>query len=157
MRVLLLLLVILLAAGCSAAGEDRPPPAVTFAAGAATVDAGPTQYCELDLTSCAEPGTPAQLAVPAGTPLMITVPAEVASAPWHVVFTYRDDTGQQIDERSRLFPPDERTVYTLELPTPTTRLLEAQVQQFGPAPAINEETGEIEFPVRASWVLRTAA
>jgi hypothetical protein len=27
------------------------------------------------------------------------------------------------------------------------------VQQFGPAPQINEDTGELEFPVRGSWVL----
>jgi hypothetical protein len=157
LRVLSVVLLVLLAAGCSAAEEPPPPPpTVTFAAGAATVDAAPTQFCQLDLSSCADPGTPVELAVPAGTPLTITVPAEVASAPWHVVFTYRDDTGQQIDERSRLFPPDERSIYTLELPSPTARLLEAQVQQFGPAPTVNEETQEIEFPIRASWVLTTA-
>jgi hypothetical protein len=152
-RLLLVVLTALLVAGCSSG--DGPPPSVTFAAGPATVEAAPTQFCQLDLTSCADPGTPVQLAVPAGTPLMITVPQEVASAPWHVVFTYRDDSGQQVDERSRLFPPDERSVYTLELPTPTSRLLEAQVQQFGPAPQVDEETQEIEFPIRASWVLRT--
>jgi hypothetical protein len=27
------------------------------------------------------------------------------------------------------------------------------VQQFGPAPQLNEDTGELEFPVRGSWVL----
>jgi hypothetical protein len=147
---LLTALVTVLLAGCS----SPEPPTVTFAAGATSVVTGPTQYCEIDLTDCADPGVPAELAVPAGTALRITVPPEVAAAPWHVVFSYRDDTGQQVDERSRLFPPDQRSDYTLELPTPTARLLEAQVQQFGPAPQINQETQEIEFPIRASWVLR---
>jgi hypothetical protein len=141
-----------LATGCSSA-----PPEVTFAAGAATVQAGPTQYCELDLSECAEPGTPVELAVPAGTPVRITVPDEVAEAPWHVVFSYRDDAGQQIDERSRLFAPDTGRDYTLELPTPAAQLIEAQVQQFGPAPEIDPDTLEIQFPIRASWVLRTRA
>ncbi len=136
-------------AGCSAA-----PPQVTFAAGGASVQAGPTQYCEVDLSDCAEPGTPAKLAVPAGTPLQITVPAEVASTPWHVVFSYRDDTGQQVDERSAVFPPGAGTGFTLALPTPTAQLVEAQVQEFGAAQAIDPQTRETEFPIRASWVVQ---
>jgi hypothetical protein len=147
------LVTVLLLAACS----TPEPPTVTFAAGARSVVAAPTQYCEIDLSTCADPGSPAELPVPAGTPLQITVPAEVAGAPWHVVFSYRDDSGRQIDERSGLFRPDERTLYTLELPTPTARLLEAQVQQFGPPPEVDEETQEIEFPIRASWVLKVEA
>jgi hypothetical protein len=147
---LLTALLTVLLAGCASA----EPPRVTFAAGGTSVVAGPTQYCNVELTDCADPGAPAELAVPAGTALEITVPPEVAEAPWHVVFSYRDDTGAQVDERSGLFPPDQRSLYTLELPTPTARLLEAQVQQFGPAPAINQQTQELEFPIRASWVLR---
>jgi hypothetical protein len=122
----------LLATACSSA-----PPEVTFAAGGASVVAGPTQYCEIDLSECDDPGTPAQLAVPAGSPLQITVPEEIGETPWHVVFSYRDDAGQQVDERSRLFPPGSSTAYTLQLPTPTAQLLEAQVQQFGPSPAVD--------------------
>ncbi|MCO1656813.1 DUF2771 family protein [Pseudonocardia humida] len=143
----------LLATACA----DAPPPQVTFAAGTASVTAAPTQYCDIDLSECAEPGAPAELAVPGGTALQITVPDEVADAPWHVVFSYRDDTGQQVDERSRLFAPDTGSGYTLQLPTPTAQLLEAQVQQFGPAPQMDPQTQEIQFPVRASWVVRTGA
>lgn len=152
-RVLPVLAAALLVAGCGGA-----LPQVRFAAGPAGAVAGPAQYCDLDLTDCTgDPAAPVELAVPPGTPLQITVPAEVAAAPWHVVFTYRDSAGQQVDERSPLFGPGQRSLYTLELPTPDARLIEAQVQQFGPAPAINPETGEIEFPVRASWVVRASA
>ena len=133
------------------------PPEVTFAAGAATATAAPTQFCEIDLSECAEPGAPVDLAVPAGVELRITVPEEVSEAPWHVVFSYRDDAGQQVDERSRLFAPGAGSDYTLVLPTPTAQLLEAQVQQFGPAPQMDPQTQEIQFPVRASWVVRTGA
>jgi hypothetical protein len=135
--------------GCSSA-----PPQVTFAAGAATVRAAPTQYCAVDLSDCADPGTPATLAVPAGTALQITVPQEVASTPWHVVFSYRDDTGQQVDERSGVFPPNAATAYTLQLPTPTAQLVEAQVQEFGAAQVIDPATQETDFAIRASWVLQ---
>jgi hypothetical protein len=136
-------------AGCSSA-----PPQVTFTAGAATVRVAPTQYCAVDLSDCADPGTPATLAVPAGTALQITVPQEVASTPWHVVFSYRDDTGQQVDERSSVFPPNATTGYTLQLPTPTAQLVEAQVQEFGAAQVVDPATQEADFAIRASWVLQ---
>jgi hypothetical protein len=138
-----------LTAGCSSA-----PPQVTFAAGSASVQAGPTQYCEVDLSNCADPGTPVKLAVPAGTALQITVPTEISSTPWHVVFSYRDDTGQQVDERSSVFAPNAATGYTLQLPTPASQLVEAQVQEFGAAQDTNPQTEETEFAIRASWVLQ---
>jgi Protein of unknown function (DUF2771) len=149
-RSLVLAAVALLAAGC---GSDTPPE-VTFTAGSASVTARPTQYCDLKLTDCAaDEAAPVRLAVPAGTALQVEVPDGIAEAPWHVVFSYRNEGGEQIDGRSPLFPADQQQEYTLTLPTTTDRLVAAQVQQFGPAPQINEGTGEIEFPVRGSWVL----
>ena len=149
-RPLVLAAVAVLAAGC---GSDTPPE-VRFAAGGTSVTARPTQYCDLKLTDCsADDAAPVRLAVPAGTALEVTVPDGVAEAPWHVVFSYRSEGGEQVDGRSPLFPADEQQEYTLTLPAPTDWLVTAQVQQFGPAPQINEDTGEIEFPVRGSWVL----
>jgi hypothetical protein len=149
-RRLALAAVALLAVGC---GSDTPPE-VTFTVAEASVTAHPTQYCDLELAECSEDAAaPVRLAVPAGTPLHITVPDDVAEAPWHVVFSYRDEGGEQIDARSPLFPADERSEYTLTLPAPADQLVTAQVQQFGPAPQVNADTNEIEFPVRGSWVL----
>jgi hypothetical protein len=71
-----------------------------------------------------------------------------------VVFSYRDDTGQQVDERSGVFPPNAATGYTLQLPTPTAQLVEAQVQEFGAAQVIDPTTREADFAIRASWVLQ---
>jgi hypothetical protein len=71
-----------------------------------------------------------------------------------VVFSYRDDTGQQVDERSGVFPPNAATAYTLQLPTPTAQLVEAQVQEFGAAQVIDPATQETDFAIRASWVLQ---
>ena len=149
-RRLALAAVALLAAGCG----SGTPPQVTFTAADSSVTARPTQYCDLKLTECSDDATaPVRLAVPAGTPLRVAVPDDVAEAPWHVVFSYRNEGGEQVDARSPLFAADEQHDYTLTLPAPADRLVTAQVQQFGPAPQINEDTGEIEFPVRGSWVL----
>ena len=142
---------LLLAAGCSA-----DPPQVTFTAAGSTVTARPAQYCDVKLTDCTDDGAAAvQLAVPAGTPLRVAVPDEVAEAPWAVVFSYRDGTGQQVDARSPVLAAKQQD-FTLTLPEPADQLVTAQVQQFGPAPQINSESGEVEFPVRGSWVLTTA-
>jgi hypothetical protein len=145
----------LLVAGCSSAA---PPPEVTFAAGAANVVAKPTQYCDLQLKNCSsDANAPVVLTVPVGTPLQVTVPEEISSTPWQVVFTYRDGTGAQTDGRSPVFAVNAQKSYALDLPTPTDRLLGAQVQQYGPPPQADPETGELEFPIRASWVLTTRA
>lgn len=135
-----------------ACGTDSPPQ-VTFTVGDRSVVTGPAQYCDLDLTECRnDEGAPVEIAVPPGTPVQVEVPAEIAGSPWHIVYSYRDAAGEQVDARTPVFTPGERTRYTLELPAPQARLLTAQVQQFGPPPQATEQGG-IDFPVRGSWVL----
>lgn len=152
----LLLGVLLLAVWPLAAGCSGAPPQVTFTAAGASVTARPAQYCDLKLADCtADASAPVRLTVPPGTPLQVAVPDAVSEAPWHVVFSYRDAGGQQVDARSPVLTAKQRD-WTLALPGPTDRLLTAQVQQFGPAPRIDEQTGEVEFPVRGSWVLDVA-
>jgi len=141
-----------LLAGCGSSG----PPTVEFASAAGTVQTGPAQYCDLAVTQCANhPDAIVKLAVPPGQPLRINVPSELASAPWHVVFSYRTATGGSVDGRSPVFPPNKRTDYQLELPDPADQLLTAQVQQFGGNPSPQPD-GELSFPIRGSWVLATS-
>jgi hypothetical protein len=138
-------------AGC---GAGAAPPQVTFAAGAASIVARPTQFCDLQLKNCqSDANAPVRLSVPAGTALKVTVPNEISSAPWQVVFTYRSTDGSQTDGRSPVLTPGQHTDYTLALPAATDTLVTAQVQEYGPPPQANAETGEIEFPIRASWIL----
>ena len=151
-RLFPVLVAALLVAGCG----TETPPQVTFAAGQASVVASPTQYCDLKFTDCTNnAAAPVALSVPPGTSLQVKVPPEIAETPWQVVFTYRDAASAQADGRSPVFGVGERSDYALELPDPTDRLLTAQVQQYGPPPQANAETGEIEFTIRASWVLTT--
>ncbi len=154
-RVLPVLVAALLVAGCGGGA----PPEVTFAAGPASVVARPTQYCDLQFSDCRnDSAAPVELPVPPGTALQVGVPDAIAETPWQVVFTYRDARGAQADGRSPVFAATTgRREYALVLPAPTDRLLTAQVQQFGPPPETDPETGEIQFPIRASWVLTAAA
>jgi hypothetical protein len=157
-RLLPLLLVAFAVTGCGGGSADDAPPQVTFTAGQASVVAKPAQYCDLKLTDCHNDDTaPVDLAVPAGTPLQVTVPKAISATPWQVVFTYRDATGAQTDGRSPVFAMGAQDGYELQLPAPDDRLLAAQVQQFGPAPQADPETGELQFPIRGSWVLTTSA
>jgi len=152
-RLVLLCASAALLAGCGSGA----PPEVTFAAGAASVVAKPTQYCDLKLQDCqSDANAPVRLAVPAGTPLRVSVPSEISSTPWQVVFTYRSANGSQTDGRSPVLTPDQHRDYTLQLPAPTDALVTAEVQQYGPPPQANAATGELEFPIRATWVLTTA-
>lgn len=148
---------VLLASALLLAGCGSAPPSVEFGSAAGTVQAGPAQYCDIAVTECQNrPQAAVRLVVPAGQPLRITVPEEVAAGPWHVVFAYRGDDGGQVDARSPVFAPNQRRDYTLLLPTPTDQLLTAQVQQFGGAAPTTGPDGEMSFPIRGSWVLSTS-
>lgn len=154
-RAVPLLAAVLLVAGCA---SEEPPPQVTFAAGTASAVARPTQYCDLAFKDCRNDDTaPVTMTVPVGTSVKITVPPGIATTPWQVAFVYRDAGGQQVSARSTVFAPNQRTDYDLTLPAGTDRLLTAQVQQFGPPPQANTETGMLDFPIRASWVLTATA
>ncbi|MFC5952482.1 DUF2771 family protein [Pseudonocardia lutea] len=137
-------------AGC---GSDAKPQ-VTWSAGAASQTIGPAQFCDLRMKDCSnDEAAQARLTVPAGTPVEVTVPDEVSEAPWSVVFSYTGPDGQRTDGRSPVFAPKAQTSYTLTLPEPGDVLGTAQVQLLGAAPVANPDTGELDYPARATWVL----
>lgn len=149
-RLVPLSVLVVLAAGCAGG-----PPEVTFTAAGTSATAGPTQYCDDEFVTCQNfPEAPVDLPVPPGSPLEVAVPAAVAETPWQVVFTYRTGAGESVDERSEVQVDTDS--YTLQL-APDARLLVAEVQQYGPAPQVDPASGELSFPIRASWVLTAAA
>lgn len=146
----LLAVAAVLVAGC---GTSRPT--VTFDVDGAPLTAAPTQFCDNRMENCSdEPNARVTANVPPGTPIRITVPEDVSAGPWQVAYAFtRGDDPTPIEQRSDVAAPGSRGEYTLILPSETDRLVTAQVQLFGAAPAIDPGTEELEFPVRATWVL----
>jgi hypothetical protein len=140
-------------AGCGA-GQ---PPTVTFGSSVGAVSIAPAQYCDLAVTKCENhPDAVAALAVPHGRPLRVSVPDEVAEAPWQVVFAFRPPGGgDPVKGRSTVFAPNQRHDYTLTLPDPGDQLLTAEVQQYGGGAPVPGPDGEPTFAIRGSWVLST--
>lgn len=140
--------------GCTA-----PDPEITFYADRAAARVGPAQYCDAEITSCAaHPQAVAVLRVPPGRPVQISVPGEVAAAPWQVAFRYRDQAGQEQEERSKVFSPAERQLsYVLRLPNPADQLETAEIQEFGVgllSPQAGDPAGSgFQFVIRGTWVL----
>nr|WP_255426985.1 DUF2771 family protein [Pseudonocardia sp. C8] len=137
-------------AGCGGA-----PPTVTFDVAGTALTAAPTQFCDNRMENCTDdPNARVTADVAPGTPIRITVPEEVSSGPWQVAYAYtRPGSPEPIQQRSEIATPGSRTELTLTLPSATDRLVTAQVQLFGPAPAIDPASLRMEFPVRATWVL----
>lgn len=131
------------------------PPSVTFASVAGTQSTGPAQYCDIKVTHCDNhPEAVVTMAVPAGQPLRVSVPKQVSSAPWQVVFVYRPKGGAPIQGRSPVFAPDQHRDYTLTLPAASDQLITAQAQQYGGATPAPDANGNPSFPIRASWVMQ---
>ena len=142
-----------LVSGCGHAG----PPQVTFFANGTAVATGPSEYCDTEVEHCvADPKAGVTLQVRPGQPVQISVPSEVGSAVWQVVFKYRNRAGAEIDDRSRVFPANDRLAYTLVLPEAGDQLTTAEVQRFSTV-VTQQADGELGFPISASWVLSTTS
>jgi hypothetical protein len=147
-------LLVLLASLFLLAGCGGGTPQVTWSAGTQEATVGPSQFCDIRLRDCTnDEQAQAVLPVPAGTAVEVSVPSDVSEAPWSVVFAYVDASGQQTTGRSPVFAPKAQETYTLTLPEPGDVLQTAQVQLLGVAPVANPDTGEIDYPARATWVL----
>ncbi|MET0234776.1 MAG: DUF2771 family protein [Kibdelosporangium sp.] len=142
----------LLLAGCSA----PHPPEVTFFADGTTIRLNPTQYCKPRSEQCdGFPEAKGSMQVPGGKPLNISVPSQVAAAPWVVVFKYRAADGSAQQGRTSIFKPDEQHAYTLHLPTAGDQLTDVEVQRITNVTA--GANNELLFVTDASWVLQVSA
>nr|CEL19547.1 hypothetical protein [Kibdelosporangium sp. MJ126-NF4]CTQ94653.1 hypothetical protein [Kibdelosporangium sp. MJ126-NF4] len=138
----------LLLAGCSASHD----PEVTFFADGETVRITPSPTCDSTLEECKPTG---RLTVPGGKPLSISVPKQVAEAPWLVVFRYRAADGSVQKARSAFFRPGDSFAYTLRMPTAGDQLMHVEVQRIG-GMGLNAQQ-EVDYVVDASWALTTSS
>ncbi|MGP4019384.1 DUF2771 family protein [Saccharopolyspora sp. 5N708] len=150
LKPLLVVACIGLAAGCAAPSE----PQVTFYSHGRTATVDPALYCDATGQHCSKPSEDpvGELRIPSREPLQISVPGEVAAAPWQVAFIYRGVNGQELDGRSAVFPPNERFAYTLQLPPDGARLEHVEVQQFS-AVLTQGADGGVDFGIGGSWLL----
>jgi hypothetical protein len=109
---------------------------------------GPYQYCEvLNPTNCEAARTIGELAVDGRHPVQLSVPADIATAPWILVRSYEDSDA--VDE----FRPDTTLAVTIPTVDPHRgRLFGLAVQ----LPTLVRDEAGNEFPVpHAEWSVRT--
>jgi hypothetical protein len=142
--------------GVTLAGCDKPIPDVSFFSAGQTASTSPAQFCDSGLTKCSSAAQAgASLRVPAGSPLQISVPGDVADSTWVVAFKYKDQNGKEVQARSSVFPDGSQYAYTLTLPSPTDQLELAQVQQIGGI--TQDATGDIQYVASGVWALNASA
>ncbi|NYH79144.1 outer membrane biogenesis lipoprotein LolB [Actinopolyspora biskrensis] len=148
----LLALTGILLTGCGATQDERPQ--VTFYSHGESVRVSPVRYCEPLAQECSEPrpGAVRHLTVPADSPMQISVSEDVQATPWQVVFRYRTASGEQRQGRSKVFSPEERFAYTLDLSEPGARLEQVEVQRYT-AVFVNELESR-QFVIGGTWVLK---
>lgn len=137
-------------AGCSAPVD----PQVTFYAHGESAEVAPASYCDPTGERCSPPPADpvGKLHVPAGEPLQISVPGDVAATPWQVAYVYRGKDGKEIAGRGPVFTPDQRHSYTLRVPPDGTRLEHVEVQQYSAVLTAGADGG-VDFGISGSWVL----
>jgi hypothetical protein len=115
--------VLVAGAACAVPG----PPQITFYADRQTVAAGPVVFCSIDFTACEPPGQVARLTVPPGYPLQVSLPTEIADAPWRMITVYLDASGTQ-QVREQYYRPGARLAVTVRLDDPASTLQGVEIQ-----------------------------
>ncbi|GAB2932339.1 DUF2771 domain-containing protein [Rhodococcus aerolatus] len=107
-------------------GGTPENPQLTAYAGGETITVPPTLFCNVAITSC-EVGATATLPVPRGKSLQISLPSEIADAPWRLISVFTEPDGTQRTE-DRFFRPGERLAVTVGSADPREQVAGAEVQ-----------------------------
>ncbi|MGQ4600267.1 DUF2771 family protein [Nocardia sp. R6R-6] len=113
-----------------------------------------TLPCAPDAPDCHR-GRTVELEVPAGYPLQLSLPKEVADAPWLAELVYILPSGEKVDRViSRNDYPDRALALTIESkPEPDLRLVGVEFQ----LPILaRDETGKEFYLPHATWSISTA-
>lgn len=141
----------------SVAACGKPEPAVSFFSRGTTVTTQPSAYCDLRVTTCYTTDRAVRtLRVPAGAPVQISVPSDVANATWVVLFKYTDANGKSQQARSPLFNAGSQYAYTLTAPAPSDQITAVQVEIVG-AIAMAPTDSAPTFLATTYWTLNTTS
>ena len=147
---------LLAAGGFAVAGCSAPGPAeVTFYADGHTIRAAPVISCDYSQKlekPCQSTGSPPSLKLRPGKPVQISVPGEVANAPWQIVFEYLTPQGEFKRSDPIPFTSLDRYAYTVTPPGPGDRISAVDVQQF--TAVLRTDTGESGLLPSDIWGLR---
>ncbi|MFJ1760152.1 DUF2771 family protein [Amycolatopsis sp. NPDC088138] len=137
--------------GCSAPG----PAEVTFYADGHTINTTPVLTCDYSqqlAQPCSAKGAAQTLKVRPGKPVQISVPGEVAGAPWQIVYEYVTPQGEFKQSDPIPFTSLDRYAYTVTPPTPADRISAVDVQRY--TAVLNAGTGESGLLPSDVWGLR---
>lgn len=124
----------------------KQPPTLTAYANGKAVEVEPTRYCSIKLEHCQD-HRQTILLVPRGDVLQVSLPAEIADAPWNLVLEYITQDGVIYHEQVQHFSGPRMSSFTI--PT-KDQLVLIELQQPS---ALIDESG---LPyARAYWSLRT--
>jgi hypothetical protein len=121
----------LLLAGCGVPSE----PEVTFYAAGKTIRVSPVSYCDLRADNCADKGAPAELKVPAGQVVQISVPGQLAKGRWEVAYTYIDAATSDVVGKlsEEILGHGENYTYSLTVPNKADQLVRINVLEAAAA------------------------
>jgi hypothetical protein len=142
------------AAGCS--NPPQPLPEVTFSIDGSTLSARPFLHCDVMVTKCdKDTGAQVKAKVPPGKQVRITVPNDVAAAPWSVAIEYRTAAGEQKDPQTvATFVPNQAHDYTVTLPGASDQLQTVEVKQASAKQDPAVTNGDIQLLAQAVWSLQ---
>ncbi|WP_111512700.1 DUF2771 domain-containing protein [Mycobacterium kyogaense] len=129
------------------AGHDLPEISA-FSAGQLT-RVGPYRFCQvLNPTDCVVPADQGELPVSGRHPVQLSLPSEIAKAPWVLLRAYED--GDVVEE----FRPNARLAVTI----PTVDAQRGRLTGFAvQLPTLVRDQDGNEFPVpHAEWSVRTS-
>ena len=130
------------------AGEHRPE--VTAYAHGKSITVPPLRYCNLYLEDCVD-GELAELDVPADYPLQLSLPPEIANAPWRLITVFEGPTGELVTEERYYAPGEAAAVTVRSTQHPSLQLNGVEIQL--PSAVIDEEG----LPqAHATWAIKTS-
>ena len=110
---------------------------------------GPFLYCNvLDLNNCETPENQGELRVGERSPVQLSVPEAIASAPWRLMQVYEDAENTTVST----FRPDTRLAVTIPTEDPQRGRLTGLAVQL--LTLVTDENAEIREVPHAEWSIR---
>jgi hypothetical protein len=113
------------------------------------VRVGPYLYCNvIDLNDCEQDGAQGELAVTERYPVQLSVPTEIARAPWRLLKIYADER----DTTTTSYRPGTRLAVTVPTLDPHRGRVVGLVVQL--LTLVQDQDGELRDLPHAEWSLR---